>query len=190
MNDFINVEGNVLFKQDNKIICECKNHLTGNLMKAMLSTMIASYCQEDRNGCYVYGGGTGYTISLGRGTQTPTGLISAPISPVIDMPLVSQSVFNGYSSSTDQYIDVIYIGIIEGSILSGAFNLVNDAVTEIALYFYSLINTTYRWSYYNVGALGSQYMMGYISAPLDFDSASIDITKSLTLEWRIRLSTV
>ena len=197
------VEGEVSLYQDGKFIGSFKNHLTKNAAKHIFSYIICAYFWGQAG--YYSGGwrkyhvnayfpGSAYYITLGNGeTQESSFNVTALQSNIIQLPLLSLATAGSFSSATDPF-DVIFSGVITGAQLQAAFG--STKVREMGLYTYG--NTeynSYRWyisaSYTTVNLGNAYFLFAYLSgngANPDFNPDLIDITKALSVEWRIRIS--
>ena len=191
------MEGHVKLFQNDDLIHETPNHLTVRGARYILSwtlgsSIMAGYTVSNIRNTTAYGMASSYRIKLGSGAVQPSFDVTTLNSYLIDTPSNSLTVSNSYSTS-DQF-DVIYTGTITGVALSAAFG--ENKVNEIGLETYGYqAPTSYRW---NTGTLAldtthfnAYQLVGYISSygeiP-DFDPDLIDTTKTLTVEWRMRVS--
>lgn len=191
------MEGSVRALQDGKCIFEAKNHLTALAAKYLLSYMLGNYIQAGYNSSnsrytYAYMMGSAYRIKLGKGSVQPSFSVTALSSWIIDTPSNSLNAITDYAVGGP--FDIIYTGVIPAQTLSTAFGV--NQVCEMGLECYGAgTPTTYKWILGTISTNTSNYtsyfLAAYISsygATPDFDPDDIDVTKALTVEWRLRVA--
>lgn len=163
------IQGHFKISQEGKTVIECDNHLTAAGAKLLLASLNSAFTTAPNYPGYTK------TITLGSGAVTPS--FDAAIQTLVATIPTANVVITGSYGTTD--FDVVVTGTIAANTYGSA------AITEIGINAYGPFDAiTYAWtSTTSVSAL-----IGYISAPTDFASTDIDVTKALTIEWRLRFS--
>lgn len=190
----IEVSGEVTIIQGNTIRFKAKNHVTRQLARCLIRTLLLQGQTAHSDAgytCWYWMPGAKPFISLGSGNQVASFEVSTMATFKCNMPQALQSATWDYAAAS--YI-VRYNGAISGASLSAAFGVAS--LTEMALLGMGTnFPTTFRW-----GCLGycaregaATGIIAYLSAggtSPDFDPASIDVTKDLAIEWKIQFNMV
>lgn len=171
------ISGHVKLIQDHKVVHECRNHLTANGAKMILANLNSAQTAA----VYYPGNTSGLTVNLGSGSFTPSNDVT--VLQTQKTIITNATLTSVYNDVTGIY-DVIITAAILGPALTTAFG--TDPVAEVGIFSHGPFNIlTYAWTTTTSNVLA---LLGYISSPTDFDSANIDKSKSLTIEWRIRFT--
>jgi len=168
------ISGEFTLIQDGKLIKKCKNHLTADAAKFMLSLL---NCAQTTT-VYYPSNASYMTLRAGKGAATPSFDVTALIDQVISIPaaqIVTSSI----------YTDTTFTFKVTGSFTQANMATFGaNAMTELGFFSSAPIVTTYGWTA-NSPTSQTIKLLGYISAPTDFQSTDVDVTKALTAEWKL-----
>jgi len=182
----VRIVGLVTIKQGRKVVVRnVRNHFVDAGLKGILSTMIFKevYAPSYYDRYHWYLWANSWKIDLGSDTSTPTTpTMSNLVSPLGVAP--SSKTISTKDGSGDGIWEATYIATWDAGTVSGT-------VGELGLFMRAPDKTTFQWRVEGGDYTPPVVMVSRLSsADGDFTEFTIDETKPLTVDWKVRFSFV
>lgn len=171
------VTGEFTLKQDGKVVRKCQNHLTKDAAIFMLSVLNSSSTTT----IYYPSNASYMTLRAGKDAYTPSFDVTALKDQVVSIPAAQITTSSVYTDDTFEF-KVLGLFTQQNMALFG-----ENKMTELGFFSSAPIITTYNWTA-NSPTSQTIKLLGYISAPTDFNDTDVDVTKALTAEWKLKFT--